>query len=317
MAYRAAVIGCGRIGAGFGWDERPPYTTHCGAYQTCGATELVGVYDKDTEKARVAGERFGVPFYSGTIDRFFLEVEPGIVSVCTPPRSHIGGVAIASMADSVKAIFCEKPIAESSKDARTMIGDCKHYDTLLFVDHQRRFNTYYQEWAKRVRDGVFGEIVGGSAYFTAGLRNTGTHIIDLLRMFLGNATGVDGCPKGDGIIRFGLTDISILQCRFPRLDNYAIFELFLVGSRGTLRINDLGANVRFAEESKRFAGYKEFGRDGWEKPGGKGWEFDLLNGVHHIVGCLDGKLGPISTGEDGLAALKIIEALEVGGTTCL
>jgi predicted dehydrogenase len=312
--YRAGVIGCGRIGAGYGWDARPLATTHCGAYQACEDTELVAVYDKDEKRAGLAGEKFGVPFYTGNIDGF-LETNPEIVSVCTPPESHIGGVSILSLEKSVKAIFCEKPIAELERDARTMVEDCG--DILLFVDHQRRFNEYYRRRAEHIRDGLIGDIVAGSAYYRGGIENTGTHIVDLLRMFLGDATYVFCGPndtEGDGFVKFGDAYIAMQQCE---LDTLVIFEIFLVGTRGTVRINDLNVLHRATKLNSRFDGYDELGRGNFSFPLEDAWQFDLLNGVRHIVECLDGVSEPMSTGRDGLEALRIINALECGGETWL
>ena len=49
---RAAVLGCGRIGAGFSSQSSGAVLTHVSAYATSPLTELVAVCDADAVKVR-------------------------------------------------------------------------------------------------------------------------------------------------------------------------------------------------------------------------------------------------------------------------
>ena len=61
MPYRAAVIGCGKIGSEYADDPRiRDIYTHAGAYTACPDTELVAVCDIDPARAKRCADRWGV-----------------------------------------------------------------------------------------------------------------------------------------------------------------------------------------------------------------------------------------------------------------
>src|SRR5208282_783287 len=68
---RTAVVGCGKVAA-----------THALAWQTLPASELVGVCDRNLDRAKALAARFGVRAYSDLAEMIDVEhVE--ILSVCT------------------------------------------------------------------------------------------------------------------------------------------------------------------------------------------------------------------------------------------
>jgi predicted dehydrogenase len=90
--------------------------------------------------------------------------------------------------------------------------------------------------------------------------------------------------------------------------SYNLFEIDLVGSYGRLRITDLGETFEIFEvaDSPRFSGYREFSprasyRDGLRDA--------LKHAVDDVVRCLDEGRTPRCSGADGLAALRIAEAV--------
>lgn len=60
-----------------------------------------------------------------------------IVSVCTPVEKHCK--IVCDVAPYVKAIYCEKPIAETLEDADKMIETCHKHNVVLQINHQRLF----------------------------------------------------------------------------------------------------------------------------------------------------------------------------------
>src|SRR5207247_338612 len=137
--YRAAVIGCGRIGAGFDDDPRRGFvSTHAGAYARTDGVRLVALADLDHEKLGRYGRKFEVPGLYADAGEMLARERPDIVSVCTATSTHLTLVRAAADAGA-KAVFCEKPIADSLAAADEMIRVCRDRGVLLMVDHQRRF----------------------------------------------------------------------------------------------------------------------------------------------------------------------------------
>ena len=154
--YKAAVIGLGRIGADF-------EDNHCSAYAHSGRTELVAVCDTLFSKAISVADRFNAKPYSDA-EAMVKTEKLDIVSVCVPHEKH--SEVINDVVSYVKAIYCEKPIANTIKDAQSVINACKKAGVILQVNHQRRFiNPVFR--------------------YSRGIMNTGTHMFDLLRELFG------------------------------------------------------------------------------------------------------------------------------------
>ncbi|MBV9156750.1 MAG: Gfo/Idh/MocA family oxidoreductase [Acidobacteriaceae bacterium] len=320
MSYRAGIIGCGRIGCAFDDDPRRGYvSTHAGAYTRTPGIELVALSDIDDARLKSYGDKFNVP--GRYVDyRRMLETEKlDAVSVCTWDRAHLE-IVRAAVEHRVKAIFCEKPIADSLESADEMVRLCAENDVLLMIDHQRRFHPFHQQLSKFLRDGGLGRIQQVTCYYTAGAANTGSHLFDLLRFYLGDVTWVQGRLSGnaspnpsdpniDGWIGFENGSVAAIQACDVKA--YLIFEIDLLGTAGRFRIVSSGFDASYEEvrDSERFSGYKELA--GAPMPVSlQGPHEFMLFGVAHLVDCLRTGQRPISSGEDGRAALEVIRALQ-------
>jgi len=167
--YKAGIIGCGWIGVGISWviPNKIKEDTHANAYKNCPKTDLVMVHDSILEHAQKAGEMWKVKFTSKLSDLFGLD----IVSVCTPPETHLS--IIRDIAPYVKAIYCEKPIAENIEDAKEIINVCEKNHAILQINHTRRFTNPIFRFGRELMD-------------------TGTHVFDLLRSMFGDLVYIDG-----------------------------------------------------------------------------------------------------------------------------
>lgn len=101
--HKAIVVGAGRIGAGFNWNDDA--YTHAGAYQALkDRVQLVGFVEPDKARAEAAWIKWGVKAFND-LDAA-LSLEPDIVSVCVQPEQQ---ASIMERLGSVKGIWCEKP----------------------------------------------------------------------------------------------------------------------------------------------------------------------------------------------------------------
>lgn len=298
--------------------KRVKPATHAGAFRMNESTELCAFVDIDPSKLRLASETFpGVPTYT-EIERMLDECRPDIVSVSTPPENHYSAV-IQCAEKGVKAIICEKPIACTIREAKEMVDFCKKRGCLLFVNHTRRFDPLLNRVRDEIRGGVIGEMMQGTAYYTAGLFNTGTHLVDLLRMFLGEVSWVSSYREdrasslpGDMNVNGWLMFESGVPVAIQALDvkDYSIFELRFLGRRGMVTVDRFGFSVEYTpiRNCIDFANYKEPDVDSRKREGGSRSFMKYL--VQHVVDCLEGKSIPISTGEDGMKALQVLIALK-------
>lgn len=320
----AGVVGLGRIGCGFMRDpKRGLHSTHVGSYSIVEGIKVVAVCDTDAaarEQARPYLDPDTVLFEN--LGEMLTGVKLDVLSVCTPVEWHLECVT-ASAAAGVKVIFCEKPLASTVLDGEIMVKVCEAESVLLSINHQRRFSLLHQKVSRRVRSGAMGRVQGAHAIYTAGILNSGSHLIDLLRLYLGDVSWVratystspswrgEDDPNIDGTLHFR----DGYMARVLGLDSraYSIFSLDIFGTTGAMTTTNSGFGVKWfrAKESPNFVDYKELVPGRLPVNGVRESRELIPAGIQNIVDVLenDGKL--LSTGEDGLAALEIIEALKM------
>lgn len=160
--YRAALIGCGRMGATIDdeVDGRPnapqrPYS-HAAGYAAADRVALVAAADVDADALAAARERYDIP--RGYADyREMIETEdPDIVSVATRPDTHAEMVGFAAE-NGVPAVYCEKPLCRSMAEADELVAVCRRNDVLFNLGVNRRFVPLYRTVCELVDDGEIGE----------------------------------------------------------------------------------------------------------------------------------------------------------------
>ncbi len=121
---KVGVIGVGSLGQ---W--------HARIYSELEDTELVGVYDADTARAREVAERYGTTPFSE-----LQELAKGVdaVSLVVPTDLHFE-VFQQILAHKVHMLV-EKPIASSYAQAEAMVTQAEAENIVLQVGHVERFN---------------------------------------------------------------------------------------------------------------------------------------------------------------------------------
>ena len=319
MSYRAGIVGCGRIGCGFDDDPRRGYvSTHAGAYVRTPGVELAAMADRDRTRLERYGERFGVRGRYEDYRQMLAQERLDILSVCTRDDTH-REIVEQAVEIGVKAIFCEKPIADSLAAAEAMIRCCEKAGVILMVDHQRRFDRFHQEVAAYLRERRLGRVQHVTCYYTAGIANTGSHLFDLLRFFFGEVQWVQGVyshspssnpddPNVDGWLQFEQDVRAVIQA--CDVSSYTIFEINILGTLGRLRIMSHGFDAQFEDvrESPHFSGYREL-RSAMPPVDPRGPHEFMLQAVAHLLMCLQGGQKPLCSGEDGLRTLELVCAM--------
>ena len=88
MRYKALIIGAGRIGAGYKWDQDLSYT-HSGAYKALSdRVELLGFLEPIVERGAAASRKWGLPYFTSPLESTVKELKPDILSICTQPETQ-------------------------------------------------------------------------------------------------------------------------------------------------------------------------------------------------------------------------------------
>lgn len=186
---RAALVGCGRIGA-FTRDElrhRLPGSwfslSHLDAMRAVPQLDVVAVSDLSSEAmARVQAKFANTRTYLNV--RELLEKErPDLLAIATrtPPRLEIIKVAIGT---GVRAIHAEKPLGNQMRDVAATLALCESGGIFLTYGTTRRYMNVYQTAKQLVQEGTIGELLEVQVQFgKTYLLWTHPHSVDLMLFF--------------------------------------------------------------------------------------------------------------------------------------
>ena len=314
MTFSAVVVGCGRIGGGYGGQAAAECASHASSYTCEERTDLAGAADTDPSALRRFGERWGVDRLYADYREMLSAVRPDVVSVCTWDEGHLEVIRVA-LASGVRAIVCEKPLAPTALECREAVDACREAGILLCVAYQRRWERLHRRARKLVERGELGSLLGVSGYYVGGLRHNGCAMINLCRYFAGEvdevyALSTQGHRPDDlgAAMRFhgGCHGTLMAADR----DAYSMFEIDVLGSAGRLRFSDAGYTVQLweVEEDTRYPGFRRLREvnHGW---GVTEMDSALARGISEVIDCLERRTETGNTGTEALADMRIIEAI--------
>ena len=325
--YRAAVIGLGRMGSTFddeigqGGSIFLPYC-HAPSYDAAPNVELVAGADPHDGQRRIFGDRWGISqdhLYADYREMLARE-NLDLVSVCTTARVRSGIVQDVARS-GVRAIWAEKPIALSLREADEMIAACEENDVRLAVYCGRRWNPLFHKARQMIQAGDIGDVLQVTAYTQAGLSHNGSHAIDIVRYLAGGeiewvfgeiesdeAAAGDDDPRGNGYLAFDNGARAYIR---TTATGAASWDIDVIGTEGRIRSSENGDKW----ELQRVVAGGPTGRRG--RPYAASVPFPWppriqgmgLTAVADIVSAVENGHEPRCSGYDGRAALEVAVAL--------
>ena len=315
QSYRAAVIGCGRIGSG--QDLQSPSLgvySHCEAYRVCERTDLVAVCDPNREALEKCQTRWNAPMAFSSVEDLLATSKPEIVSICVPDREHAPVARLVLEAPSTRCVILEKPLAATLPEALEILEIADRRAIPMLVNYTRRYCESHCQLRDFVHSGGLGRLISISGLYTKGVFHNGTHWIDLLH-FLGeeiqtiHASGAVDFYDDDPTVSFTFQTRSgatgFLQ-GFPK-DICTVFEAEFRGELGRVRILDSGADFEWwhIAESPDYAGHRVFQRT---RGIAGGLADAILRLVEDAISCLEMHSLPICSGRDAIKAMAVANA---------
>ena len=195
---KIALIGCGGIAA-----------FHVEALRALGDVEIIGVYDANTERARVFAREKKISVLESK--EALLASDADAVAICTPSGLHVP-LAVACM-EAGKHAVVEKPVAITEEGCRAVLEAEKRTGRLCAPISQLRYAADVRRAKAIVESGELGKVVLCDLYmkyyrdasYYAGswrgtkemdgggaLMNQGIHGIDVMRYIVGDIAEVSG-----------------------------------------------------------------------------------------------------------------------------
>ena len=263
--FLSAVIGLGQIGQGYdyAWPDSTRVLTHATGFTYHDSFELIGGVDPDSSARKRFEKKFERPAYSN-IKGLLAREQPEIISIAVPTKGHF-----VVFEDIIKirprAIICEKPIAASLKEAEHMLAMSKEHDSVLLVNYMRRYEPGVLALKKALEQGEIGDIYKGCVWYSKGLLNNGSHLIDLLIFLLGDVceSGIIGTggilgendPDPDIYLRFKQASIYMFSARE---ESFSFNNIRLIGTQGEVQYAESGnaISIRKAKSHPDYPGYR-------------------------------------------------------------
>lgn len=247
--YKTALIGFGRMAAGYAADPVNAkwfsYATHAQVLREHPAFDWCAVVDPSPQARELAASRWGIRTTSPDVRSLVNASEIEVVVLATPPEARLG---MLESLPSLKALVVEKPLGVDLTAATVFVDACIARELAGVVNFPRRFDPELQQLAHGGLTSLLGNVQAVFGTYGNGLRNNGSHLIDLLHMLLGPAqrfSPVDGGRvfeegpiPGDRNFAFTMTWANGLTAAVQPLAFSAYREvgLDLWGDRGRLQI---------------------------------------------------------------------------------
>jgi UDP-N-acetyl-2-amino-2-deoxyglucuronate dehydrogenase len=321
--FQIALVGCGRISK-----------NHFEAIRAVDGLMLSAVCDVEADRAREAGEREGVPWFT-SYEEMLRTTASDIVTISTPSGLHSAQGVMAARVG--RHVVTEKPMSISLAQADELVKTCDDAGVQLFVVKQNRLNPPIQLLRRAIEKGRFGRIYlanvtvrwqrpqeyydsapwRGTWEFDGGaIMNQASHYVDLMQWLVGpvesvmaktatQARRIEAEDSGVAIVRFrsgalGVIEVNVLT--YPK--NYE-GSIAIMGEKGTVKIGGTAVNK---VEHWAFADYDDDDKsiEGANTSPPNVYGFGHAGYYRNVLAVLRGLAKPETDGRAGRKSLELI-----------
>ena len=317
-----ALFGCGQIGTGYAADPKMArhyrYASHAQVLSAHAAFDWRVAVDPRVENAQACAREHGVAAAADIGDIAAPEsIEVAVLA--TPPGTRL---ALLEALPGLKAVIVEKPLGADVAEARAFAQACAARSLICQVNLPRRADASHRALAAGGLAERIGRVQGAFLVYGNGLINNGTHMIDLVRMLLGEVehatipagagTFAEGPIPGDRNLPFVLTMQGGLVVMAQPLSFAAYREngLDLWGEKGRLAIVQEGLRFCFfaRRDNRSTTGARELANDTPETETTTMGE--ALHAIYDdLAGALEQGRPPASPLDSALETARIVETL--------
>lgn len=315
--YNVLVVGAGQIGAFFDRPSSPAILTHGHAFSKHPGFNLLGFVDVDYSKAAEAAGIWGGRAYN-TIDDACGYNQVDVVCLAAPDEYHYSYLKRLAGSNS-KLIFLEKPLVKTLTEADEILSLYKRSPIAVEINYSRRFVPEFADLREAIQEGRFGRYLSGTGYYGKGVSHNGSHMIDILRYWLGEIASstpldhifdyYDDDPVVSAVLqlqRGGPFFLQAIDCR-----SFTHFEVDLLFEKNRIRMVDSGYKIEkyTVVDSRTYAGYRNLSL---EKEINTSLGHAMYHAACNIYDHLNSGAGLLCSMADGYRALEICQGLKDG-----
>ncbi|MDZ4785138.1 MAG: Gfo/Idh/MocA family oxidoreductase [bacterium] len=326
---RFCVVGCGRVSS-----------KHLDAISTeLKNAELIAVCDIKADRAKDAGLKYGVPWYTNSVEMLKAHPEVEVINILTPSGDHPKN--LIELAHYGKHFVVEKPMALTLEDAEEMIRVCTKQGSRLFVVKQNRYNLPIQKLREAVEAARFGKMVMGTIrvrwcrtqeYYDQDswrgtwamdggvLTNQASHHIDMLTWMMGDVESVF-CYTATRLVNVETEDTAVAVLKFSN-GSLGIVEattaarpkdlegsISILGEKGTVEIGGFAMNeMKTWQFKEKLSGDDEVIKSFKENPPNV-YGFGHARFLEKVTDVIRSGKGGSVDGLEGMKSLILINAM--------
>ena len=318
------LAGFGKMSHGYAADHSMakyyPYATHAQVLRDHSGFEWLAVVDPDPQAREDAKSHWNVATAVAQIKHLKIQSEVEVLILATPPDSRL---ELLSQFPNLKAVLVEKPIGTTLEQGQEFVKYCEKHKIMCLVNFWRRADKSFNSLLGSGLENQIGKIQLAHAVYGNGLLNNGVHVVDFLRMMLGEVKGsrvethqpaAPGSPiPGDMSPMFSLDFESGLTVPVQPLQfsYYREIGFEFWGQNGVLTIRNEGLTIQVhqRESNRAMANENEVAFDRFETiPTTVGNAlYDMYENLH---ATLMGKARLCSTGESALVTAEWVERIQ-------
>lgn len=287
-----------------------------------------------SDRAKYLAQRCGAK-YSYDWQSVVADKNINIVIVLSYPDSH-AEISIKAMKNG-KDVLCEKPLARTEDQAARMIGTSLKTKQILKCGFNHRHHPAISEAYSLFKKNFIGKpLFGRGRYGIAGrkgienewrsdpkivgggqLMEQGIHLIDLFQWFLGDIAKVTGFvntnywsikPLEDNGFALLQTKNGVIASLHSSLTQWInLFEFEIYGEKGSLAVRGLGG--AYGTEKLIMNQYDPHGPFSYKTVEYRGADRSWENEWKEFTKAIETRSQPLGNGQDGLLALKIVNAI--------
>ena len=116
--------------------------------------QVVALVSRNAERARAFAQEFSIPQYFTTVEQMLAECDLDAVYISTTNDLHYAQTLLAASAK--KHVLCEKPLAMSVAEAKTMVAACQKAGVVFGTNHHLRHADAHKKIHDLLHQGVIG-----------------------------------------------------------------------------------------------------------------------------------------------------------------
>ena len=321
--FKTILIGFGMMGIGYARDPVMAryfkYATHAQVLSDHPRFAWEAVVDPSEDALAAAREHYQVPLLARSLEELAGVFEPEVAVIATPPGHRRG---ILDRLPGLAGILVEKPLGLNLHESRAFLQECGRRRIMVQVNLWRRADAFFRELAAGRLGQEIGRPLAVFGLYGNGIRNNGTHMVDFVRMLLGEIERVqafnqvqafvEGPLEGDPNFGFVLTLQDGLHAVFQSLPfrSYREIGLDIWGESGRLNILQEGLGIYLFPRARNRAL-----QDDWEIASDRPRALSptcgeaLYRMYDNLADALEQGAGLWSPGESALRAEQVIEEL--------